>query len=61
MPKKSAKEYRRKNVSNEKSTKKRGPLKCNRSGLNVKSNSVNSVKERGRKLDLQQKLRLQLH
>ena len=51
MPKKSAKEYRRKNVSNEKSTKKRGPLKCNRSVLNVKSNSVNSVKERGRKLD----------
>ena len=50
MQKKSAKEYRRKSAFNGKNTKKRELLKCNKSVLNVKR-PVNSVKERGRKLD----------
>lgn len=36
MPKKSAKEYRPKSVSNEKSMKKRELLKCNKSVFNAK-------------------------
>ena len=55
MLKKSAKEYRQKNVSSAKSMKKREPLKCNKSVFNAKRNE-NSVKRKEKKLDLQLKL-----
>ena len=55
MPKKSAKEYRRKSAFNGKNTKKREPLKCNKSVFNAKRNE-NSVKRKEKKLDLQLKL-----